>query len=206
MLCFNSLTWTCSSQMITPLFDYLAQMISPFVYNLIVHLVVFPLLKHSLPLPFVSNLHSREMVVVQKPWRPPEIVTGPPDAILDNCAMNLWREKNAGTLILLNSPVFQMKSMRPLAIPSQVRALHFEGVSLLWPPLPSKAIKLFFLLHQKLSLRLNWCQCREGGFWLQGQFIWVTDGNRGIKGWATSGQHDTSLMGQRSFSAISGLT
>ena len=42
-----------------------------------------------------------------------------------------------------------------------------EGISLLWPPLPSKAIKLFFFTSPKtLSLRFNLVSVFRGWIWL----------------------------------------
>ena len=62
---------------------------------------------------------------------------------------DLWRDSN--TDALTNNPVFWAKPLIPLAVPSQGRT-QFWGIRLLWPPLPGKAIMLFFLLHPKLCL------------------------------------------------------
>ena len=50
-----------------------------------------------------------------------------------------------------------------------VRLGHsLEGISPLWPPLPSKAIQLFFSTSSKLCLQDSvWYQCVQADFWYQ---------------------------------------
>ena len=78
----------------------------------------------------------------------------------------LWndprREKNAGTLLLINSSVFfPAKPIKPLAIPSQGRT-PFWGpavASFAW-----QSNKAVLSASPKTPLTLNWCQCTEVSF------------------------------------------
>ena len=62
------------------------------------------------------------------------------------------------TLINISTP-----SPRAIAMKPQVGVHSVEGHELLWPPLPGKAVKLFFsALPQTLSLRFSLAPLRGG--------------------------------------------
>ena len=70
----------------------------------------------------------------------------------------------ARTLILISNPTLDYKTPhKPPLSPGWTHS--FEGISLLWPPLPGKAIKLLFSTPPKtLSLDLIWCWNTEARF------------------------------------------
>ena len=92
--------------------------------------------------------------------------------------------------LLLTSPPVNQKIVQKLITLSlnhyyktphyhlQVETFSFEGSSPLWPTLPDKAIKLFFLLHPKLCLcDLVLCQGTEAKFVvISKSFLVITKG------------------------------
>ena len=71
-------------------------------------------------------------------------------------------QKNA----MSGSCPFWTITIKLLTTPS--RSGHsFEGISLLWPPLPDQAINFFFTLPKTLSLKFNLVSEYRGHIWLQ---------------------------------------
>ena len=77
-----------------------------------------------------------------------------------------WRNPGpANTLILISKAAHEAllsnSSSNPFPQPG-LRTPSLEGISLLWPPLPGRAIKLFSTSSQPLSLRFNFASVRRG--------------------------------------------
>ena len=103
----------------------------------------------------------------------------------------------------LTSPPTNQKNVHELITPSSLKyyckthyslqdgTKSFEGISPSWPPLPGKAIKLFFSTSPKtLSLSLTWCQGTEARFGFRTDNTWWW---RAI-GWWKRGTNAVSML------------
>ena len=75
------------------------------------------------------------------------------------------------TYLTTNQPIRRMSTswshlitIKLLTTLSKLGHMGFEGISPLWPPLPGKAIKLFFSTSPKTLWDLTQCQGTEAGF------------------------------------------
>ena len=94
----------------------------------------------------VNNLMQHSSF--QKEGGSPEPVPGPLNTSFEEEC------KLASTLILICGPIFRSKTIRPPPVLSK-GGHRLAGISLLWPPLPGKAKKLFFFSFVQNSVSVS---------------------------------------------------